>query len=89
VIPGHLAVDDPQLVARKFFQRIDNPMVGVQDYPTFPMTMSAGPHTYWTAPAPTLGQHTDEVLHELGVSDDELAALRAAHVIGDTPLAPG
>jgi crotonobetainyl-CoA:carnitine CoA-transferase CaiB-like acyl-CoA transferase len=89
VIAGHLAVDDPQLVARKFFQSIDNPLVGRHDYPTFPMTMSAGPSTYWRAPAPTLGQHTDEVLREIGVTTDELAALRERHVIGDTPLAPG
>jgi crotonobetainyl-CoA:carnitine CoA-transferase CaiB-like acyl-CoA transferase len=33
-----------------------------------------------------LGQHTDAVLRdELGVSDDELARLREAHVIGTTP----
>jgi crotonobetainyl-CoA:carnitine CoA-transferase CaiB-like acyl-CoA transferase len=53
------------------------------------MRLSAGPHSWWTAPAPTLGQHTDAVLREIGVTDDELAALRARHVIGDTPLAPG
>jgi crotonobetainyl-CoA:carnitine CoA-transferase CaiB-like acyl-CoA transferase len=89
VVPGHLAVDDPQLVARRFFQTIDNPKVGRQDYPTFPMTMSAGPHTTWTAPAPTLGQHTAEVLREIGVTDDELAGLHERHIIGDQPLAPG
>ncbi|HUY18334.1 MAG TPA: CoA transferase [Candidatus Binataceae bacterium] len=33
-------------------------------------------------PAPTLGQDTDEVLGELGVSREELAALRAAGVLG-------
>ena len=53
------------------------------------MRMSAGPHTYWSTPAPTLGQHTDEVLREIGVTDSELADLRARHVIGETPLAPG
>ena len=52
-------------------------------------TFSAGPRTFWTAPAPTLGQHTDEVLRALGLSDSELADLRAKNVIGDTPLAPG
>jgi crotonobetainyl-CoA:carnitine CoA-transferase CaiB-like acyl-CoA transferase len=88
VVPGHLAVEDPQLVARRFFQSIEHPQVGRQAYPTFPMTLSAGPRTYWTAPAPTLGQHTDEVLRELGVTDDELVSLREQHVIGETPSGP-
>ncbi|CDO31271.1 CaiB/BaiF CoA transferase family protein [Mycolicibacterium porcinum] len=30
----------------------------------------------------TIGQHTDAVLHEIGVDDDRIAALRAAKVIG-------
>ncbi|HEY5011219.1 MAG TPA: CoA transferase [Acidimicrobiia bacterium] len=89
VVPGHLAVDDPQLRARGFFQSLDHELVGRQDYPTFPMRLSAGPHTYWREPAPTLGQHTDEVLRELGVSETRLTQLRARHVIGDTPLVPG
>jgi crotonobetainyl-CoA:carnitine CoA-transferase CaiB-like acyl-CoA transferase len=89
VVPGHLAVDDPQLQARRFFESLEHPLVGRHDFPTFPMRFSAGPHAWWTAPAPTLGQHTDEVLREIGVTDAELADLRARHVIGDTPLAPG
>jgi formyl-CoA transferase len=32
-------------------------------------------------PAPTLGEHTDEVLAELGYDKDEIAKLRAASVI--------
>ena len=35
----------------------------------------------YRAPAPTVGQHTTEVLHELGLTDDELDTLRAASVI--------
>jgi CoA:oxalate CoA-transferase len=35
------------------------------------------------APAPLLGQHTDEVLREyLGMHDTEISALRQASVIG-------
>jgi len=32
--------------------------------------------------APQLGEHTDEVLAEVGFSDAEVAALRAAGAIG-------
>ena len=32
--------------------------------------------------APLLGEHSDEVLAEIGVSDDELASLRKAGVLG-------
>jgi crotonobetainyl-CoA:carnitine CoA-transferase CaiB-like acyl-CoA transferase len=89
VTPGHLALDDQQLRARGFFEPLDHPLVGRHEYPTFPLRLSAGPHTFWSSPAPTLGQHNDEVLRALGTTDAELADLRARHVIGTTPLAPG
>jgi crotonobetainyl-CoA:carnitine CoA-transferase CaiB-like acyl-CoA transferase len=86
MVPGYLTLDDPQLRARGFFEAIDHLHVGRQEYPTWPMRMSAGPATYWTGPAPTLGEHTEEVLREeLGVTDEEIARLRDAHVIGTIP----
>ena len=87
MVPGYLTLDDPQMKARGFFEAQDHPYVGRQEYPTWPLRMSAGPATYWTGPAPTLGRHTEEVLREeLGVSDDELERLRDRHVIGTTPV---
>lgn len=85
MIRAYETLDDPQMRARGFFEPIDNPLVGPQEYPTWPMRMSAGPKRYWTGPAPTLGQHNDDVLRELGVTDEELARLRDEHVIGEAP----
>jgi crotonobetainyl-CoA:carnitine CoA-transferase CaiB-like acyl-CoA transferase len=85
MVPGYETLDDPQMRARGFFEAIEHPHVGRQEYPSWPMRMSAGPDRYWTGPAPTLGQFTDEVLRELGVTDGELARLRDEHVIGTAP----
>ena len=89
IVPAYEVLDDPQLAARAFFQAIDHPDVGRQDYPSWPMRISAGPDVAWRGPAPTLGQDTDDVLRELGVTDAELDALRAANVIGTEPLDRG
>jgi crotonobetainyl-CoA:carnitine CoA-transferase CaiB-like acyl-CoA transferase len=86
MVAGYATLDDPQLRARGFFEPLDHPHVGRQEYPTWPLRMSAGPARYWSGPAPTLGQHTEEVLREeLGVSDEELVQLREQHVIGEFP----
>lgn len=45
-----------------------------------PMRLSATPITYRSAP-PTLGQHTHEVLREMGVSEARISALYADQVI--------
>jgi crotonobetainyl-CoA:carnitine CoA-transferase CaiB-like acyl-CoA transferase len=87
MVPAFAVLDDPQLRARNFFEPIEHPLLGTQEYPTWPMRFSAGPQQYWKGPAPTLGQHTAEVLRdELGVSDVELARLDAEHVIGTIPI---
>ena len=43
--PAYAALEDPQLRARDFFEAIDNAYVGRQEYPTWPMRMSAGSAT--------------------------------------------
>ena len=74
--------EDPQLVARGFFVPLDNPKTGVRRFPAWPVRFSfaRAPHRFGP---PTLGQHNDEVLAELGVGPDEIERLRAEGVIGE------
>ncbi|MFZ1119886.1 MAG: hypothetical protein WAN81_06590, partial [Candidatus Binataceae bacterium] len=57
---------------------LDHPEVGVQQHCGIPWRMSRTDGSV-RAPAPLIGQHTDEVLtHVLGYSADEVARLREA-----------
>jgi crotonobetainyl-CoA:carnitine CoA-transferase CaiB-like acyl-CoA transferase len=53
-----------QMQFRKFFTRVEHPVLGVLPYPTVPYRLSATPASI-DAPAPLLGQHTEQVLREL------------------------
>ena len=56
VVPAYEVLDDAQLAAPAFFQPIDHPDVGRQEYPSWPMRMSAGPDVTWrTRPDPGAG----------------------------------
>ena len=56
-------VDSPQLNARSFFDEVDDPALGRLRVPGAPLKMSVTP--WQTQPAPTLGQHNDEILYQL------------------------
>ena len=90
MVPAFATLDDVQLRDRGYFQPIDHPIVGEQEYPGLPMRFSpfSPADGWWPGPAPMLGQHTDEVLRaELDLDDAELARLRDAGVTGDRPVA--
>ncbi|MFZ0831684.1 MAG: CoA transferase [Mycobacterium sp.] len=53
----------PQYRHRAFFQQVEHPVLGRASYPTVPYRLSASPARIDT-PAPSLGQHTAEVLTE-------------------------
>ena len=70
----------PHLDSRGYFVEVDHPTTGPMRYPGQPVRM---PGTGWAVsrPAPLLGQYTDEVLEELGISAADRAELRAQKVI--------
>ncbi|MBK1687211.1 CaiB/BaiF CoA transferase family protein [Rubrivivax gelatinosus] len=71
---------DPQVRARGMLQHVPHPC-GV-DVPQVmsPMRFAAAPLTPRPAP-PLLGQHSDEILAELGYSGADIAALRASGAV--------
>ena len=72
---------EPQAVARGLRIELDHPLAGQVSLVRSPMRFSATPLEHKTPP-PTLGQHTSEVLRGmLGMSDAEIARLRAAGVV--------
>ena len=77
--------DSPQVAARDMRITLPHPVAGkgTVDLIGNPLKFSDTPVVYQRAP-PTLGQHTRAVLQGLlGLTDDEIAALAAAGVIGD------
>jgi crotonobetainyl-CoA:carnitine CoA-transferase CaiB-like acyl-CoA transferase len=78
--------DVDQLDARGFYEELEHPLSGRHRFPGWPFRITPGPRRHHRAPSPTLGQHNDEVLRALGLSDDELTKLRDDQVIGERLL---
>jgi crotonobetainyl-CoA:carnitine CoA-transferase CaiB-like acyl-CoA transferase len=71
---------DPQVRERQMTVSLPHPLAGSVKLVASPMKFSATPVQY-QRPPPLLGEHTSEVLRELGLSESEIAALRAAHTV--------
>ncbi len=79
--------DDPQLVSRDFYRVVPNPKMRpyrqtgptwrLKETPELPMKRS-----------PFFGEHNDELLAELELSDAELTELKESGVIADRPINP-
>lgn len=75
------AVEDPHLRQRGFWAYLDHPEVGVTLYNRAPIMFSRTPLIMET-PAPSIGQHTKEVLNGmLGYSEDEILKLNSEQVL--------
>jgi formyl-CoA transferase len=71
---------DPQVTARGMVLETDHPVLGRLRTLGSPIRMSGTPADAGRR-APLLGEHTDEVLTELGLSADEIAALKISGAI--------
>ena len=78
-IPDMMA-DDPQVQAMNYMMEVEHATTGPELMVGPAVTMAGTPSTN-TLASPPLGQHTDEVLHEVGVNDAEIADLRASGAV--------
>ena len=73
-------LDDPQALANAYVVEFDHPAHGRIKLPGYPARFSASEAGTRSA-APGLGEHSREILLDLGYSEDDLVALRKQDVI--------
>ena len=72
--------DDPQVLENEFIVEVDDPRVGRMKMLGIPVRLSDAPGRIRSL-APDLGQHTDEVLLDLGYQREAIGALRRKKII--------
>ncbi|HEX5529146.1 MAG TPA: CoA transferase, partial [Methylomirabilota bacterium] len=73
-------VTDPQIQARDMIVEMRHPVHGIVKQFGQPIKLSATPGTMRTV-APHTGEHTDQVLGELGLPDAEIRNLREKKIV--------
>src|SRR4029078_112207 len=73
-------LNDPQLAARTMIETLMHPTVGATRVIGAPIKLSENEATVRTPP-PVLGQHTDEVLAEIGYDAATISELRNKRVV--------
>ena len=70
----------PQVKARELVRQLDHPNAGRVNYIANPVRFS-GDQATATRPPPLLAEHTDEVLREIGMTEERIAELRGTGAI--------
>lgn len=74
------AVRDPQVLARGMVAELDHPTAGPLKVVGCPVRLSRTPASVRTAP-PLLGQHTEEVLADLGLDPQAISSLHSSGAV--------
>jgi crotonobetainyl-CoA:carnitine CoA-transferase CaiB-like acyl-CoA transferase len=74
------ALSDPQVSARRMIEAVEHAVLGSMKVLGTPIKLSDTSAAVRTAP-PTLGQHTDKVLGELGLSGADITALKTRTIV--------
>jgi crotonobetainyl-CoA:carnitine CoA-transferase CaiB-like acyl-CoA transferase len=77
---------NPQLQARGFFETVKHSLVGDELHPSVGFQFASRTEPWLRRAAPTLGEHNDEVLTEIGLTQAEIDDLYATQIIGTTWL---
>jgi crotonobetainyl-CoA:carnitine CoA-transferase CaiB-like acyl-CoA transferase len=88
VLMPHQQTEVAQLAQRGFFEEVTHDLSGTSLFAKHPVRLGNGPTTHNRVPAPTLGQHTRELLVDwLAMSEPEICELEAHGIIGTMPRA--
>ena len=65
-----MVFEEPQVQHREMLRHLPHPLAGTVPQVVSPMRFKGSPLTF-DRPPPLLGEHTDEILRELGLEDAE------------------
>jgi crotonobetainyl-CoA:carnitine CoA-transferase CaiB-like acyl-CoA transferase len=72
--------NDPQAIANNYFMNVNHPVWGPIKVVGFPWDFSKTPAS-WRHEAPEFGQHTEEILLEMGYTWEDIARFKEEKII--------